>query len=167
MTRPIVQYGHAVLHRPASPVEAITPDIQTLVDAMIETMHAAPGVGLAAPQVGIPLRLFVIDLSVGTDPGAILVCINPTFVAREGLQFEEEGCLSIPGFTASVVRPERAAVQALDRNGQTRVIEGRGLLARALQHEMDHLDGVLFVDRIRPSLRRDLLRRFAARRQTV
>lgn len=167
MTRPLVPYGHAVLRRPASPVDALTPEIQALIDAMIGTMHAAPGVGLAAPQVGIPLRLFVVDLSVGQDPEAVHVCINPSFVAREGIQFEEEGCLSLPGFTAAVVRPARAVVQALDRDGRPRVIEGRGLLARALQHEMDHLEGLLFVDRIRPLLRRDILRRFAATRQTA
>jgi peptide deformylase len=167
MIRPLVRFGHDVLQRPAAPVEAVTPDIQELIDDMIATMHDAPGVGLAAPQIGVPLRVFVIDVSAGRDPEAVRVCVNPAFVSRDGLQLEEEGCLSLPGFTATVVRPAHAVVQALDRDGRPHVVDGRGLLARALQHEMDHLEGLLFVDRIRPLLRRDILRRFAATRQTA
>src|SRR5687767_15743919 len=123
---------------------------------MIETMYAAPGIGLAAPQVGISLRIFVLDLSVGRDPAALHVMINPEFVERDGMQLEEEGCLSVPGFNATVVRPERAVVKGLDRMGQEQQREGIGLLARAFQHEMDHLDGTLFVDRLR-GIKRDLI----------
>src|SRR5262245_58809893 len=112
---------------------------------MIETMYAASGIGLAAPQIGVPLRIFVIDLSVGRDPSGLFVMINPAFIEREGMQLEEEGCLSLPGFNATVVRPARAIVQGLDRNGAVSTREGTGLLARALQHEMDHLDGTLFI----------------------
>jgi peptide deformylase len=156
MIRPILKYGDTILHEKARVVDAITPDIDRLVDDMIETMYAAPGVGLAAPQVGVPLRIFVVDVSVGLDPGGLLVMINPEFVERDGVQLEEEGCLSVPGFNATVMRPMRAVVKGLDRHGQEYQQEGIGLLARAFQHEMDHLDGALFVDRLR-GIKRDLI----------
>ena len=136
---------------------AITPEIERLIDDMIETMYAAPGVGLAAPQVGVPLRIFVVDVSVGRDPDGLLVFINPEFVERDGMQLEEEGCLSVPGFNATVVRPSRAVRQGpRPRRASSSSIEGTGLLARAFQHEMDHLDGTLFVDRLR-GIKRDLI----------
>lgn len=156
MIRPILRYGEAILHEPAASVGDVTPELQQLVDDMIETMYAAPGIGLAAPQVGVPLRIFVIDLSVGRDPGGLIVMINPEFVDRSGMQLEEEGCLSVPGFEATVVRPERAVVKGLDRTGTEDQREGTGLLARAFQHEMDHLDGTMFVDRLR-GIKRDLI----------
>jgi len=156
MTRPILKFGDTSLHAPARAVDAITPDIERLIDDMSETMYAAPGVGLAAPQVGVPLRVFVVDVSVGRDPHGLLVMVNPEFVEREGTQLEEEGCLSVPGFNATVARPTRAVLKALDRGGQEQRHEASGLLARAFQHEMDHLDGVLFVDRLR-GLKRDLI----------
>lgn len=156
MLRPILRLGDRVLGEPARPVEAITPEIERLIDDMIETMYAAPGVGLAAPQVGVPLRLFVVDVSMGRDPAALGVMINPEFVERDGMQLEEEGCLSVPGFNATVARPKRVSVTGLDRHGDMHTIEGTGLLARALQHEMDHLDGRLFVDRLR-GISRDLI----------
>jgi peptide deformylase len=156
MLRPIVKYGAGVLHQEARRVEAITPEITALIDDMIETMYAAPGIGLAAPQVGVPLRLFVVDLSVGRDPQGVITMINPVFVEREGMQLEEEGCLSIPGFNATVARPQRVIVRGLDRSGREHEREGTGLLARAFQHEMDHLDGALFTDRLR-GIKRDLI----------
>ena len=156
MIRPILKYGDSILHDPALPVDAMTPDVDKLIGDMIETMYAAPGVGLAAPQVGVPLRIFVVDISIGRDPSGLLVMINPEFVERDGMQLEEEGCLSVPGFNATVVRPTRAVVKGLDRQGDIRQIEGTGLLARAFQHEMDHLDGMMFVDRIR-GIKRDLI----------
>ena len=156
MIRPILKYGDTVLHDRAKPVEAITPEIERLVDDMIETMYAAPGIGLAAPQVGVPLRIFVVDISVGRDPKALLVLVNPEFVEREGTQLEEEGCLSVPGFNATVVRPSRTVLSGLDRDGVEQTVEGKGLLARAFQHEMDHLDGTLFVDRLR-GIKRDMI----------
>jgi peptide deformylase len=130
-----------------------------LVDDMIETMYGAPGVGLAAPQIGVPLRAFVVDVSVGRKSGELLVLINPVFVEREGLQLEEEGCLSLPGFNATVVRPARAVIRGLDRTGTEQTIEGRDLLARAFQHEMDHLDGLVFVDRLRGIKKELIVRR--------
>jgi peptide deformylase len=156
MIRPILKYGDGILHDRAQPVGTITPEVERLIDDMIETMYAAPGIGLAAPQVGVPLRIFVVDISVGRDPKALLTLINPEFVERDGTQFEEEGCLSVPGFNATVMRPTKAVMKALDRRGQEQRYEASGLLARAFQHEMDHLDGTLFVDRLR-GLKRDLI----------
>jgi peptide deformylase len=156
MIRPILRYGIDVLHRPAEPVAEITPDVERLIDDMIQTMYAAPGIGLAATQVGVALRVFVVDVSVGRNPQDLKVFVNPEFVEREGMQLEEEGCLSVPGFNATVARPARAVVKGLDRSGREQVVEGTGLLARAFQHEIDHLDGVVFVDRLR-GLQKDLI----------
>ena len=156
MIRPILKYGDKVLHERARTVDALTPEVDRLVDDMIDTMYAAPGIGLAAPQVGILLRIFVVDLSVGRDPSGLIVMINPEFVERDGMQLEEEGCLSVPGFNATVVRPSRVAIKGLDREGREHRREGVALLARAFQHEMDHLDGTLFVDRLR-GIKRDLI----------
>jgi peptide deformylase len=154
--RPILKYGDPTLHEPAAEVHAVTGEVVKLIDDMIDTMYAAPGIGLAAPQVGVPLRIFVIDLSLGHTPGDLKVFVNPVFVEREGMQTEDEGCLSVPGFNATVPRPSRAVVNALDRNGEQHVVEGRDLLARAFQHEMDHLDGLLFLDRVR-GIKRELI----------
>ena len=156
MIRPILKYGDSLLHGKARPVDAVTAEIERLIDDMIETMYAAPGVGLAATQVGVPLRIFVVDVSVGRDPNGLITMINPEFVERDGVQLEEEGCLSVPGFNATVMRPMRAVVKGLDRHGEPHQVEGTALLARAFQHEMDHLDGALFVDRLR-GIKRDLI----------
>ena len=156
MIRPILKYGDELLHERARPVDALTQEVDRLITDMIETMYAAPGVGLAAPQIGVPLRVFVVDVSVGRDPGGLMVMINPKFVSREGMQLEEEGCLSLPGFEATVVRPTRVVITFQDRDGTEREVEGTGLLARAFQHEMDHLDGRLFIDHLR-GIRRDLI----------
>jgi peptide deformylase len=123
---------------------------------MVETMYAEPGIGLAAPQIGVPLRVAVIDLSVGKKGGELITLVNPEIVDRDGMQLEDEGCLSVPGFTATVPRPTRVVVRAFDRHGQPQTIEGTGLLARALQHELDHLDGKLFLDRIH-GIKRDMI----------
>lgn len=156
MLRPILKYGDDTLHQPAASVEAFTTDIDRLIGDMIETMYAAPGIGLAAPQVGVALRIFTVDVSLGRDLAELIVMVNPEFVEREGIQLEEEGCLSVPGFNATVVRPSRVIVRGLDRTGQEHQREGTGLLARAFQHEMDHLDGTVFVDRLR-GIKRDLI----------
>ena len=144
------------LRERARPVTRITDATRQLIADMIETMQAAPGVGLAATQVGVPLRVFVIDLSVGKTNGTLIEMVNPTFVEREGAQLEEEGCLSAPGFNATVVRPKRVVVKGSNRDGVEQTIEGTELLARAFQHEMDHLDGVVFIDRLR-GIKRDLI----------
>jgi peptide deformylase len=156
MIRPILKYGDQILHDTARSVDSISSDVSSVITDMIDTMYAAPGIGLAAPQIGVPLRIFVVDISLGRDPNGLIVMVNPEFVSREGMQLEEEGCLSVPGFNATVVRPERAIVKGLDRAGAEHQREGNGLLARAFQHEMDHLDGTLFVDRLR-GIKRDLI----------
>lgn len=156
MLRSIVRYGASGLQSPAAPVTSFDADLQKLVDDMIETMYAAPGIGLAAPQIGVALRVAVVDLSLGKPGGELFTLVNPEFVERDGMQLEEEGCLSLPGFNATVARPARVVVRALDRHGVPHTVEGTGLLARALQHELDHLDGVLFLDRLR-GIKRDLI----------
>ena len=156
MIRPILRYGAEVLHQPASPVDGINPEVQQLIDDMIQTMYAAPGIGLAATQVGIGLRIFVTDVSVGRNAAELLTFVDPEFVERDGMQLEEEGCLSVPGFNATVARPQRVVLKGLDREGNERIIEGTGLLARCFQHEMDHLEGTVFVDRLR-GLQKDLI----------
>ena len=146
---PIVKYGADVLRRPTDLVTDIDDALQTLIDDMVDTMHAAPGVGLAANQIGVSRRLAVIDLSVGKRPHEVIVMINPEIVETEGEVTEDEGCLSIPDMTEVVTRPARVKARFLDRNGATREMWGEGLMARALSHETDHLKGNLFLDRLR------------------
>jgi peptide deformylase len=154
--RPILKFGEAPLQVRAVDVGELTGDIQKLIDDMIETMYAAPGIGLAAPQIGVSLRIFVVDLSLGHKAEELMVFVNPEFVELEGMQLEEEGCLSVPGFNATVARPMRAVIRGLNRQGTLQTVEGKELLARAFQHEMDHLDGKLFLDRVR-GIKRDLI----------
>src|SRR5215218_7484049 len=142
MIRPILRYGADVLHAPAQQVADITSDTRQLIDDMVQTMYAAPGVGLAATQVGVSLRIFVCDISLGRNPADLLTFVNPEFVDRDGMQLEEEGCLSVPGFNATVARPSRVVMKGVDRQGNPQQVEGIGLLARCFQHEMDHLEGV-------------------------
>ena len=156
--RPIVRYGHPVLHAPSAAVTAIDDQTRNLVADMVDTMYAAPGIGLAAPQIGVALRVIVIDLSVGADQSQLITLVNPEFVLREGEQRHEEGCLSVPGYGGSPVRPARVTVKGLDLEGKERVYTATELLARAFCHEIDHIDGFLFVDRLTP-LKRDLLKR--------
>ena len=154
--RPIILLPDPVLRLKAATIARVDEGVRKLADDMLETMYAAPGVGLAAPQIGAPLRIFVVDISLGRNARDLLVMINPVFVEREGMQIEEEGCLSVPGFNATVVRPARAVVKGLDRDGTERIVESRELLARAFQHEMDHLDGTVFLDRLR-GVKRDVI----------
>ncbi len=145
----IRKYGDEVLRLPARPVEEIDASLQKLIGDMVDTMYAAPGVGLAANQVGVSKRLMLIDLSVGKRPQELHVFINPEIVESEGEITDEEGCLSIPDFVEIVTRPERVKVRYLDRNGSERTMWGEGLMARAMCHEIDHLNGALFVDHLR------------------
>jgi peptide deformylase len=156
--RPIVKYGAPVLHAPSAPVQAIDHAILALLDDMVDTMYAAPGIGLAAPQIGVPLRVIVIDLSVGADRSQLIKLVNPEFLSKEGEQRHDEGCLSVPGYGGSPVRPARVMVKGRDPDGSEKVYTGTELLARAFCHEIDHIDGLLFVDRLSP-LKRDLLKR--------
>jgi peptide deformylase len=154
----ILEYPDPRLRKVAAPVAAVTPEIRKLVSDMAETMYAAPGVGLAAPQVGVGLRIAVVDVSERDENGALLVLINPEITYTEGEVEDEEGCLSIKDFNAAVTRFAKVRIKAADRDGNVRELEGEGLLARAFQHELDHLNGLLFIDRISP-LKRDLLKR--------
>jgi peptide deformylase len=158
MIYPIVKYGQEVLERRAEPVREFNSDLEKLVADMFETMYAANGVGLAAPQIGLPLRLCVIDVSVDETPNAKLVLANPVIVTVEGEQSQEEGCLSLPDFRAKTPRPERVTVRAQDIHGQEFTRTGEGLLARALCHEIDHLDGRLFIQHV-GRLKRESIKR--------
>jgi len=152
--REIVIYPHQVLETRAEEVTEIDAEVRQLVADMVETMHAAPGVGLAANQVGVTRRVAVVDLSIGKDPSQLLVLINPRVLAVDGSQTEDEGCLSIPGITEMVQRPAVAEVEALNLDGKKYRIRGQDLMARALLHDIDHLDGILFLERLSPLKRR-------------
>jgi peptide deformylase len=156
--RPIRHYPDPVLKRRTEPVERITPEIVELCRDMAETMYAAPGVGLAANQVGVPLRVFTADCHGEGEPRQLVTMINPEIVDVRGEVREEEGCLSVPEYSAPVVRYAEVTVRGLGLDGKEQVITGRDLLARCFQHEIDHLNGLLFVDRLGP-VKRDLFRR--------
>ena len=158
---PIRKYGDDVLRKPAEPVTEIDASLQSLIDDMVDTMYAAPGVGLAANQVGVSKRLMIIDLSVGKRPEELYVFINPEMIEAEGEITEEEGCLSIPDFVEVVTRPERVKLRFLDRNGVEREMWGDGLMARAMCHEIDHLNGTLFVDHLRGFKKDRILRKIS------
>jgi len=158
MIRPIVLWGSDVLEKPSDPVTNITGEDVKLVQDMIETMYKAPGVGLAAPQIGIPKRIMVTDTTSGEKKNALVTLVNPEIVETDGEQLEEEGCLSIPGFSATVVRPKKVVLRALDLDGKEIIVEGSDLLARAFCHEMDHLDGKFFLDHL-SFLKRDMIKR--------
>jgi peptide deformylase len=159
--REICTYPDPVLRNKTSRVERIDSALDRLIEDMVETMHAAPGVGLAANQVGVPLQLAVIDLSSREDEEQrhpLLVIINPELIVMEGSVLEEEGCLSIPDYAEKVRRAARVTVRAQDRTGKQFELEAEGLMAKALQHEIDHLNGLLFVDRL-SSLKKHLFKR--------
>jgi peptide deformylase len=153
-----VKWGTPVLHEPAEPLTEFPDSLERLVQDMVQTMYAAPGVGLAAPQIGLNMRLFVIDTAGGEDPEQPIVMANPEIIEEEGQQREEEGCLSVPDHHGIVVRPARVKVRGVDIKGKEIVREGTGLLARAFCHEIDHLNGKLFLDRL-GLLKRDLIKR--------
>lgn len=146
---PIRKYGDEVLRLPTQLVTTFDGELQKVIDDMVDTMYAAPGVGLAANQVGVPKRLMVIDLSVGRRAGELNIFVNPEIIEREGGITEDEGCLSVPDFVESITRPERVKVRYLDRNGDERETWGQDLMARAICHEIDHLNGGLFIDHLR------------------
>ncbi len=162
--RPICAYPEAVLRQKAQPVTSIDEELQLLIDDMIETMYAAPGIGLAAPQIGLSLQLFVVDISSGRDATALQTFINPEIVSTEGRVREEEGCLSVPGVYGPTSRSERVIIRGTNRAGEDIEMEGEGLQARAYQHEMDHLLGMLFFDRM-GVVGRDLIKRKFKRAQ--
>jgi len=158
-TPPILRYGDFRLVAKNLPVESFGPELEELVRVLFETGWRAPGLGLAAPQIGVNLRLAVVDLSVGKDPGARLVLANPEIVHSQGRVSLEEGCLSFPGLFTTLVRPKAVQVRAQDEAGRWRELDGEGVLAQAFCHEVDHLDGVLLVHHLRGLKRRMFVRR--------
>ncbi len=151
----IVKYPEPVLSQPGEPVTEFDNELRKFVADMFETMYASQGIGLAAPQVAVSKRLTVIDLSMGKDPKQKLVLINPEVIFREGKQYEEEGCLSFPDIREKIQRAFKVTIRAQDERGKWFEMDGEELLSRAFQHEIDHLDGVLFITRMSP-LKRDL-----------
>lgn len=159
MVYPIVYYPEPVLDKRGATIEEFdTPELHQLIDDMFESMYAAKGVGLAAPQIGLSKRIAVIDTSVGEDPLQKIVLINPEIIRTEGTQIGEEGCLSLPGFREQVTRPHSVTVRAQDAKGEWFERTGEELLARAFVHETDHLNGKLYISHV-SSLKRDLIRR--------
>jgi len=158
MIYPIVKYGNPVLESPAAPITTFDDSLKKLVEDMFESMYAAHGVGLAAPQIGVAKRIAVIDITFKEDPDAKLVLINPEIVHTEGKQSSNEGCLSIPEFREPVTRPNIVTVRAQDENGKFYEKTGEELLARAVLHETDHLNGKLYISHI-SALKRDLMKR--------
>jgi peptide deformylase len=158
MIYPIVRFGNPVLEKSASPVTVFDDKLKALVDDMFESMYEAHGVGLAAPQIGISKRLAVIDVTFKEDPEAKLVLVNPQVIHKEGKQAQSEGCLSVPDFRESVTRAKKVTIRAQDVHGQWYEKTGEELLARAFLHEIDHLDGKLYISHI-SALKRDLIKR--------
>ncbi len=156
--REILIIGHPMLAKKADPVDRVDESIVRLAGDMVETVHAAPGLGLAAPQVGVGKRLIVVDLSVGENKDALIVLVNPEIAKKEGEVTCEEGCLSVPDIREKVARPYRVTVRGLDLKGQPVEVDGEDLLARVLCHEIDHLEGILFVEKLSP-LKRKLIRK--------
>jgi peptide deformylase len=148
--RKIVTYGHPVLEKVAESVSEIDGKIIDLARDMVLTMHAAPGIGLAAPQVNVGKRVITIDLSVGENPADLIVLINPEFLETEGEEVNEEGCLSVPGIHENVKRPARVRVKGLDLKGKEKVLDATGQLARVFCHEIDHINGRLFIEKLSP-----------------
>lgn len=154
----ILKVGHPTLTKKAEPVTVFDKDLARLAGDMVETLHAAPGVGLAAPQVDVSRRLIVVDLSIGENPDELIILVNPEVISREGEVVCEEGCLSVPDITEKVARPQKVKVKGSDLEGREFSVEGEEMLARALCHEIDHLDGKLFIERLSP-LKRALVRK--------
>ena len=165
MTREILKYPDPRLREVAKPVTAVTPEIQSLVDDMAETMYASQGCGLAATQIGENYRIFVVDCATEDEASDFRVFINPEIVATEGELMWNEGCLSFPGVSEEIKRAERVRVRALDRSGAPFELEADGLLAVALQHELDHLNGVLMIDKLNALKRRMMGRKLAKAKQ--
>ncbi|OGU05112.1 MAG: peptide deformylase, partial [Geobacteraceae bacterium GWC2_55_20] len=160
MIRNILTYPNPELKKKSAPVAIINDSVRALAQDMVETMYDAPGVGLAAPQIGVLQRVIVIDISATDEPPGLIVAINPVIVHAEGEAYEEEGCLSVPKYAANVRRHSSVVVKALNLEGVECVWRAEGLLAIAFQHEIDHLDGILFVDHLSP-LKRELFQRKA------
>ncbi len=153
----ILKYGAPELKKVSAHVDHWNGELERLAKNMIETMYSAPGIGLAAPQIGVNLRLATVDLSVGQDTSQLIIICNPEIISSEGEQKSEEGCLSIPDFTETIARPRKLVVSGRDIHGEEVRIEAEGLLARCFCHEIDHMNGLFFIDRLSP-LKRKLIR---------
>lgn len=154
----IIKYGNPVLHMRAGEIKNIDQNIRKLAQDMVDTMHAVPGIGLSAPQVNQSLRLITVDLSVGENEQDLMVFINPEILSQEGEQYEEEGCLSVPEIQEKVIRPNRVLLRGVGLDGKERKIEAEGLLARVFCHEIDHINGKLFIEHLSP-LKKSLIKK--------
>jgi peptide deformylase len=163
MIRTILSFPDPILKRKSAPVTVINDEVRQIATDMAETMYHAPGIGLAAPQIGLSLRLVVIDIAPGDSPPELITAINPLIIHADGEAYEEEGCLSVPNFSANVRRHEKIVVKGLDLEGKEQIWRAEGLLSIAFQHEIDHLDGILFIDRLTPLKREMYLKKLKRR----
>jgi peptide deformylase len=154
----IIKFGNSTLAQRAEEIKTIDKEIEELAQSMVQTMHAAPGIGLAAPQVNVSKRLITVDLSVGERSEDLIILVNPEFISQEGEIVLEEGCLSVPGISDKVTRPYRVVVKGVDLKGKERIIEAEGTLARVFCHEIDHLNGKLFFENLSP-LKRNIIKK--------
>ena len=159
----IIKYGNSILTQPAETIKKIDEDLGSLAQQMVQTMWAAPGIGLAAPQVNRSIRLITVDISVGEKDRDLFILLNPELLSQEGEDIQEEGCLSIPEIQEKVIRPYRVVIKGIDLMGKEKKIEAEGLLARIFCHEIDHLNGKLFIDHLSP-LKRNLIKKRLKRR---
>jgi len=162
----IVKYGNSTLAQRAEEIKTIDKEIEELAQNMVQTMHAAPGIGLAAPQVNVSKRLITVDLSVGERSEDLIILINPEFISQEGEIILEEGCLSVPDVSERVTRPYRVVVKGVDLKGKERIIEAEGTLARVFCHEIDHLNGKLFFENLSPLKRNIIKKKLKKRAET-
>ena len=162
----IVKYGNSTLAQRAEEIKTIDKEIEELAQNMVQTMHAAPGIGLAAPQVNVSKRLITVDLSVGERSEDLIILINPEFISQEGENILEEGCLSVPDVSERVTRPYRVVVKGVDLKGKERIIEAEGTLARVFCHEIDHLNGKLFFENLSPLKRNIIKKKLKKRAET-
>jgi peptide deformylase len=160
----IITYGNPILAKRAEPVQKIDQELRDLAHNMVLTMHAAPGIGLAAPQVSVSKRLITVDLSVGERPEDLIILANPEILEKEGETYMEEGCLSVPGIEEKVSRPAKVKVKGLDLEGEEKFIEASGTLARVFCHEIDHINGRLFIQNLTP-LKRALIKKKLKKQQ--
>ncbi len=163
----IIRYGNSILAKRAIEIKNIDQELKQLARNMVQTMHTAPGLGLAAPQVNVSKRLITIDLSVGEDSQNLIILVNPELISQEGKEVLEEGCLSVPAVNEKITRPSRVVVKGVDLNGEEKIIEAEGLLARVFCHEVDHLDGKLIIDRLSPLKKNLIIKKLKKEFQTA
>ncbi len=163
----IVKYGNPILAKRAVEIKNIDQELKQLAQNMVQTMHAAPGIGLAAPQVNVSKRLITVDISVGEDSQNLIILVNPELISQEGEEVLEEGCLSVPDVNEKIARPSRVVIKGTDLNGEEKIIEAEGLLARVFCHEIDHINGKLILDRLSPLKKSLIIRKLKKELQTA